>query len=450
MKLIKTLLLLLPLLFFSCSKDPNVNVGMLDNDEYTDQQLEILEAIQEEATPINQKPLAINDSDLKILDQLADARLVGLGEATHGTKEFFQMKQRVFQYLVENHGFDAFLFEMDVAEGRIFNDWVQWRRDDDIAVLMEDKMLFSWVWLTEEVKDVLEYIRSYNDGRDESDMIGFYGVDTQFPNYDLLQLVEILNAAGVEAANQVRLENENHINLFDFPAERLTEEQLALFEHGLNFAKRIVDENESKIISALGDQDFKWAKRLVLHMEQVQTKYVEQKLNNNNGLRDQYMAENTSWYFDLLGQDAKFVLWAHNGHLANSPLYAFTGSQGSYLKKEYGEDYQILGFSFAKGKFTARDVNDDFELKAAEITQDPQAASSNYIFYQSSLENFILPMNTENSTLKTWLSEARPFLSIGAIYNGNPNDFYWASELSKEYDFIIHFDKTTNSEVISL
>ena len=125
-----TLVALLIFLFFSCSKDSSIDPSPTSSADFTAEQLSVLEAIQKEGVTISSNPLTIADDELTILDELRNARIVGLGEATHGTKEFFQMKHRVFQYLVENHGFKAFLFEMDLAEARIFNDWVQWRRKD--------------------------------------------------------------------------------------------------------------------------------------------------------------------------------------------------------------------------------------------------------------------------------------------------------------------------------
>lgn len=441
----------LTLILAACSKVPSDEFLMNPDQEFTDFQLEVLEGIFNTASEINTRPLDIKDDELSILDELASARMVGLGEATHGSREFFQMKHRIFQYLVEHHDYDAFLFEMDVAEGRIFNDWVQWRRDDDITVLMQQYMLFSWVWTTEEVRDLLEYMRSYNQGKPESNMIGIYGVDTQFPDYDLLQLVDILEAAGIEEAESVRAKNDPHLRLFSFKADQLTEDRLSNFEEGLAFAKLVVIDNQDKIQATLGENQLQWAHQLVRHMEQVQQKYFGGILNNNFGLRDQFMAENTSWHYDLLGQDSKLVLWAHNAHLANNALYAGSGSQGYHLKNEYREDYQIIGFSFAKGDFTARDANDENNLKSLSITEEPLPESSNYVLYHSALENYILPLHGDKSdaSVYLWSRGVRPFLSIGALYNGNPNNFYYGVRLNEEYDYIVHFDETTSSRVLA-
>jgi len=439
MKSLHLLIFMISISFLSCSTDE----AMESNNESTDQ-LEVYEAIDLVAFKIDKNPLNMEDRELTILDDIAEARLVGLGEATHGTKEFFQMKHRIFKYLVENHGYDAILFEMDLAEGRIFNDWVQWRRNDDITTLMADKMLFTWVWHTKEVRALLEYIRSYNQGKEEINMVGFYGVDTQFPDYDLDQYVEILRAANISEADSVQFVNEIYYKVNEFSALQLSSARLAQLENGLNFAKQVLSENEDKIRNALGDQDLLWAKQLVRHMAQVQENYIKRRLNNNITLRDKFMAENSSWYFDLLGQDSKFVLWAHNAHLDNNNIFL---SQGYHLKQGFGEDYQILGFSFAKGKFMARDA-ESFELLVHSIDEDPPKNSFNSILYQADLDNYILPLHTQDPVITDWLETKESFLTIGAVFDGSTSRYYDRINIKDRYDYIVHFDETNNTEVL--
>lgn len=440
MRLPQLLLFMLPLFLISCNEDSGPSIDAEKN--YS--QLELIEAINNEGAIISKSPLLIDDDQLRVLDEVAKSHLVGLGEATHGTKEFFQMKHRIFKYLVENHGFDAFLFEIDMAEARIFNDWVQWRRDDDITTLMSDKMLFTWVWDTKEVRALFEYMRSANEGKNESEMIGFYGVDVQFADYDLLQLVDILKAANIEQADSVRLMNIDHIGIRELANEVLTEIQLNKLAEGLKYAKQVVTGNENQIRIALGDGDLLWAKQLVRHMEQVQEVFLARRTTDLFKIRDKFMAENTNWYFDLLGQDSKFALWAHNTHVSNDHVLL---SQGYHLKNDHGDDYQILGFSFAKGDFTARDMNSD--LATHTLEGDLSENSINSILYQSTLDNFILNVKTQDLIISDWLDAELFFLSIGAVFNGNQYVYYKVVKLKQHYDYIIHFDVTNNSELLA-
>jgi len=432
----------------SCGKEDNMAISPNSTTDFSEEQVSVLEAIHQNGVAINPNPLAIRDAELSILNEIGEARIVGLGEATHGTKEFFQMKHRIFQYLVENHGFDAFLFEIDMAEARIFNDWVQWRRDDDLTKLMADNMLF-WVWHTAEVRDLLEYMRTYNQGKPESDMIGFYGVDTQFPTYDLTQLVEILQEAAIPEADSVLLKNKKYQALFELYRDEFSDALVAEVITGIKYAKQVVIDNEQILKNTLGERQWLWAQQLALHMEQVQQVHFDATQNNRYYQRDQYMADNTQWFFELLGADSKFVLWAHNGHLANDATYGgiYGGSQGNYLKKEYDSDYQIIGFSFAMGSFSA--VEQNGPLRSHTIGEEPIEISSNFLLYHSSLDNFILPLNTMNTELDNWLGETKPFLSVGAVFNGNVILYYRETNLKELYDYLVHFDVTNNSVLLS-
>jgi erythromycin esterase len=131
----------------------------------------IVESLDNVIHPLNSSPLELSDEDLKVLSYLGDSRIVGLGEATHGTKEFFQTKHRIFTYLVEYHGFNVFAFESDMGESYYVNKFVT-QGVGDLDDIMENKMLFE-AWQTEEVKDLLLWMKEYNEDKAEKDENGF-------------------------------------------------------------------------------------------------------------------------------------------------------------------------------------------------------------------------------------------------------------------------------------
>ncbi len=94
---------------------------------------------------VNGSDPQLSDADLVPFDYLSDAKIVGLGEGSHGAHEFFQMKHRIFKYLVERYSFRAFAFEMDFAEAMIFDDYIQGKTGGDLKALMVSKMIF-WTW----------------------------------------------------------------------------------------------------------------------------------------------------------------------------------------------------------------------------------------------------------------------------------------------------------------
>lgn len=111
------LILVFVLIIFSCQKEPSpVELQEGQPSLLTADEKAIINELNLYVTPCTSALPNSDPTELKVLDELADARILGLGEATHGTKEFFQMKHRVFKYMVENHGYKIFGFEADMGE----------------------------------------------------------------------------------------------------------------------------------------------------------------------------------------------------------------------------------------------------------------------------------------------------------------------------------------------
>ncbi len=163
------------LIISSCSKDPEEL--KLDPDSQI-----LVDLLEDELVPLDKNPLIWEDQDLRWLDPLADNSVIGLGEATHGTAEFFDAKHRIFKYMVENHGYKIFAIEADFGESLFIDEAVQQGNTAGIEALMNSKMHF-WTWKTEEVKDMLEWMCTYNQGKAEEDKVHYMGVDCQFNTY---------------------------------------------------------------------------------------------------------------------------------------------------------------------------------------------------------------------------------------------------------------------------
>jgi len=208
--------LILSLLICSCSKSPEE----LNLDPKTEALVSIL---QDELQALPADPLSWDDQDLRWLDPLATKSVIALGESTHGTAEFFKAKHRIFKYLVENHGYRIFAIEADFGESIILNEAIQEGRTEDIHDLMITKMHF-WTWRTEEVKDMLEWMCSYNQGKAEEDKVHYMGVDCQFNTYHLPLVRDYLKI--------VTLPFQDHADSLLQVAEEATAENFKNFSSG--------------------------------------------------------------------------------------------------------------------------------------------------------------------------------------------------------------------------
>src|SRR5688572_24893569 len=142
----------------------------------------LVETLNEHLVPLSTEPTLWTNEELRFLDAVSDHSIVGLGEATHGSAEFFKAKHRILKYLVENHGFKIFAIEADFGESILINEAVQNSDKNRIESLMKEKMHF-WTWRTNEVRDLLYWMCDYNVGKTEGEKVQYWGVDCQFNTY---------------------------------------------------------------------------------------------------------------------------------------------------------------------------------------------------------------------------------------------------------------------------
>lgn len=399
----------------------------------------IVDQLNRLTVPLKPNPMNISDSELASLDGLGDAQVVGLGEATHGTREFFQMKHRIFQYLVENHGFKIFVIEADFGESLYIDDYVTGKRDD-LEYLMKEVMYF-WTWRTEEVRAFIRWMRGYNLGKPENQMIRYVGCDAQYWRWDLEWLENYLTDYSDDLEQELISIKEE---IDDFRREIGVQEtsDLERMETLLNELGNKMDQQKSSLILQSGEYRYIIARRLVdVIFQAIHCFYSsDNPINRELFKRDRFMAENVAWAKQHFG-DCKVAVWAHNGHVAKNLT---GGSMGHYLDEMYQDEYQVVGFAFAMGQFQARD-SEFTGLPIHSIDTIPPDNSINRLFYLADDNNFHLDLNDilPDSELGIWISVPRNFLNIGAMYNGDPRQFYRAESLMRLYDHMIYFEVTT-------
>lgn len=128
-----------------------------------------------------------SDGMKALAEMIGDARVVGLGESTHGTREIFKMKHRIVKYLRENEGFDIFSIEANMPESYAVNPYVMGGEGDASALV---KGMYFWTWSTHEVLDMVEWMREHN--MRGGDKISFTGFDMQFPKVSIAILKDAL------------------------------------------------------------------------------------------------------------------------------------------------------------------------------------------------------------------------------------------------------------------
>lgn len=446
------------LAFISCAIEDDDHPE--ESDQLTTQQKLLIEQLNDwlneskGAYTLYLPPIDLRDNDLNFLDLIGKTKIIALGEATHGTKEFFQMKHRIFQYLVENFQHKAFGFEADFAESLYFDNYI-WSGEGDLEELMKTKMHF-WTWCTEEVKELLEWMKDYNTVRKEEEKIHYYGFDCQYTTYQPELIQDYLERTLPFLWDILAPMLEQVQNLTNEDYKSMSQETYEDILMQLESLENQLVENRDMLIANSSSREYEINRQLLKTFKQafiVRYHYYGSPEDNRTNWRDLFMAENAQWIAGLFGQDSRITLWAHNGHVAKDASYGSSGSMGHHLYNDLGSQYKVVAFSFSQGSFTAvgQDQNGNYTGQwTHEITTEPQNNSINFIFHRVMRPNFAFHLDEipAMSYWGIWLESPRPLLSVGAVYNGVPSNYYRTIDLLEYFNWIIHLDQTTASERI--
>ncbi len=262
-----------------------------------------------------------------IVENLAipnDKKIIALGEASHGNKEFQRLKLDVFKILVERYGVRSFLIEGDYGGCEEVNKFIH--GSEETAEQAAVKIGFN-IYKTDEIAELLEYMREYNSKAKEGDDIRFYGFDMQRVFY---------------TAEIVKQEcKKMNIDIYDF-------EKLILND---KFNNSFDSDYQKEILNNLkNDLEKINAENKIIHSVDMLMQYSEimsTDVTNAAELRDKFMAENVQWIFEIEKADGRerIFLTAHNSHIAKWGSY---NSMGKILSENSKNGYYAIGTDFYK------------------------------------------------------------------------------------------------------
>jgi len=302
------------------------------------------------AVPFDRVDPADNLDDLEPLRKLVgDARIVSLGEATHGTRECFQMKHRILRFLVERMGFSAFAIEATWPEANRLDRYVR-TGEGDPAVLLSG--LYFWTWNADEVLQMILWMRRHNES---GGSVGFYGFDMQAPGMAIDNVARFVTAVDRAASAEFAQHCECLAKYANdaagrFPASRYGDQPVAYRDaclQDLRWVQDTLTSRQAPYESASSPSE--WAR--AVQSARVAVQFEE--MSSYRRSRDLAMADNAKWLLDQLPAGGKIVLWAHNGHVATSSSATLGATMGWSLRQTFGQAMVVMGFSFAQGTFNA-------------------------------------------------------------------------------------------------
>lgn len=397
----------------------------------------IVTDLKDRIYPITGSQPDLPQAELSGLDATFEqAYFVGLGEATHGTLEFFEMKNRLFQYLVEKHGYKGIGFEATWGGALHVNRYVV----DGIGSAKESvrKMQF-WTWRTEEVVALVEWMRSYNLEKSDEDKIRFYGVDVQSGSEEVLLVSDYLKRVAPDLEEIITPKLANLVDAIgrDWDSYKAMS-NLTKFNlrDGLGDVKEIFEANAATMIAASSQEEYDLVKHAFTIIRQFED-VVNSELAGVK--RDFYMARNSEWIRDYMGGTAKVALWAHNEHVTKG----YSSAQGAQLAMVHGDAYQAVGFSFATGSFQA--VQSGVGVTTDNEVLAPNCLTTNALLSEVGVANFYVVFDElpNQSVAKSYFSTPNRMFLLGALFDpNNVNRFIYSKTLSTDFDVLIHFDDT--------
>ncbi|MFD9907787.1 erythromycin esterase family protein [Streptomyces sp. NPDC059063] len=395
-------------------------------------------AIERAAHPLRSTDPGGPTADLRPLGRMVGgAKVVGLGEATHGSHEFFTMKDRLFRYLVEKKGFTTFAQEISWTTGLRFDAYVRGGKGD-VRKLVH-KELGRTPWDTDEYVELLTWMRAYNQKHPDR-QVRFMGNDLNYPH----QGIELFDAV----RDYVRKHEPDLLARVDAlyaPLRRLTDSDtfwgLPLAERArlTKKAERARDLLDSRRPDQ-GGKAFDWALRNADSIAEtakiLSYDDTDQGIKDAMLYRDRIMARNTAWWQRYTGD--KVLLSAHNAHVGyESYDKRYPKMQGAFLRDALGKRYTSIGFTFDQGSFLAQNQT---TMKWRPRTVGAAAPGMNeHTLDKVRHDDYFVDMRTAPAAARKWLGKGRLTRSIGTAYPDGP----WRIRLGASHDILIHLHDVT-------
>ncbi len=419
---------------------------------------EVQDWIRSHAIPLRSVVAGSGFTDLQPLKALVgNATVVGLGEATHGTKEFFQLKHRMLEFLVEEMGFRVFAIEASLPEAHAVDEYIRTGQGDPAKTL---KGLYFWTWNTREVLDQILWMRKYNADPGHPKKLRFYGVDMQEHRVALAQAKAWLEKEDSEEARQLDAIGKRIVMRMEKGESRSFSKSL---RQGITVAagfsvpvsadwEGIIRDLEAlalrldarKAILAAGDQAPIFERQRQNLRILAQCARMEADPQHSFTVRDEAMAANLCW-IQAQEPGEKIVLWAHNGHIgADSRLR----TMGWHLRQALKDAYLPIGFAFREGGFQAQNTDPmQAGLKvfnvtpSAEASLDAALASSGHPVMALDLRN--LP----TGPVREWFEAPQGVLECGAVFHVPVDPHMYVPRLSvaSRFGALLFVNRTTTA-----
>ena len=408
----------------------------------------VVELIRETAEPLSELQVAALGP---LLERIGDSRLVLIGEATHGTSEFYRIRAEITKELIRRQKIRFVAIEADWPDAVRVDQYVRRLRAGRRSPLGSIPRFPTWMWRNREVLDFIEWLREYNTAIDDPRRrIGFYGLDL-YSVFTSIPVLDYLDRVDPDAARTARLR---------YGCLTPWEGDPALYGKLAVGGRYRVCENEAvATMTDLLRQRLKYdpVRRCTLHgccpkcalVANAERYYRVMYYGGRESwnLRDRHMFDTLGLLLGFYGEDSSAVVWEHNSHVGDAAHTQMGASGeinvGQLCRERFGKAAYIIGQGTDHGTVAAAHNWDE----SMEIMQVRPAHPDSYehLFHRSGVEALCLNLREpRKSDVKFELTVPRLERAIGVIYRPETElaSHYFHAELARQFDEFIWFDRT--------
>lgn len=386
--------------------------------------------------------------DLEAFKSLVgSARLIALGESTHGSSEFFRLKHRLLEYAVHVLNVNAFALEGNMLTVENINNYVL----SGQGSAKESMHGIFGVWYTQEVLDMVTWVRNYNIDHPK-DPVQFVGYDIQevIPAVDSLRRFLAQHDPELLASAEALLTDLHDHGGWGVAAAASEEQRLTWFEDAAGLLAMVKSRENTWLEQAAGKSsrsDIAWGVQYANLIKQ----FAENTYKGHYSFyRDKAMAENITWFLANQSQDSRMLLWAHDYHIsrgdhATNDFNIYDGlSMGHYLSKQHGDDYKAFGISTYEGSYRGMVSYWNFKSVTCPLYPSPKGTLDEAM-HQAAVEKKApgIILDLQGARSEDWL--AKPLRSRFANHVNIEYGYWTAYAIPYQFDAILFVDQTSAS-----
>jgi erythromycin esterase-like protein len=392
-----------------------------------------------------------------LLTLIGNARFALLGEASHGTHEFYRDRAEITKRLIVEKRFTAIAVEADWPDAWRVNRYIRGLSDDvDADAALSGFQRFpAWMWRNTVVRDLVEWLRAHNRGVNADSQVGFYGLDL----YSLFSSMQVVLTYLAKVDPEAGQRAKARYACFDHAAE-----DAQAYGHAAAFGlNRSCEDEVVQVLRDMADratrsppapgpdrEDAFQAQqnaRLVRNAEEYYRTMFQARVSSWN-LRESHMVETLfalDRHLSSAGKPPRIALWAHNSHLGDASATEM-GARGEWnvgqlVRDRYAMDAVLVGFSTHHGWVTAASNWD--EPAQRKRVRAGLAGSWEDVFHRTAAPEFLLPLRND-AALRSTVASRRLQRAIGVIYRPDTErqSHYVHTRLDQQFDAIVHIDET--------